>query len=287
MIFCRPPPVPDHTMLPGVQIDLAKHYILHRLCLSGGFCHYGLDEPNLHDTWHALAGLRILGVSLDSKPTVRFLKSFQNHDGSFRSTAQAYLTLHGLDLLGSLPSHNPTCYIADFARNMAESFTHTATLDPAWLEDTRRIIALQRRFNIGIIRGEDIAQRIKSLQKKDGGYGFITSSLTETLQAVTILHLLDQLEDPKIAAGFIRSCEHSVTGFTDMPGTSMHFIEHVHAGLVLCQELRIIPHYTDACAASVRRCQLLNGGFARASLGIATLENTYLALDCLKILSLL
>ena len=271
-------------MFPGVKIDLAKHYILDRLCPSGGFCHYGLDEPNLHDTWHALAGLRILGVRLDSGPTVRFLRSFQGRDGSFRSAAQAYYALLGLDMLGAPPSHDPARCIAGLALAAAESFTRAQTPDAAKLEDTRRLVALQRRYDVRIASRENIVERIMLCRNGDGGFGSPASSLTETLPAVEILHNLGLRADAESAAHFVRSCDHPVAGFTDMPGTSLHYIEHVHAGLALCLALRIQPGHASACAASVRRCQLVNGGFARASLGIANLEYTYLALHSLQLL---
>lgn len=274
-------------MFPDVKIDLAKRYILDRLCPSGGFCHYGLDEPNLHDTWHALAGLRILGVRPDSEATARFLRSFQEPDGSFRSAAQAYFALQGLDMLGATPSHDPTNCVAVLALIAAQSLIRAQTSDASILEDTRRIIALQRQYNVPIVRGKDIGNRIMDWRNNDGGFGAPASSLTETLPAVEILHRLGCGEGAAGAAGFVRTCEHPVSGFTDMPGTSLHYIEHIHAGLALCRALRIKPLYAAACAAMVRRCQLANGGFARTSSGIATLENTYLALRCLELLKFL
>lgn len=190
-------------------------------------------------------------------------------------------------MLGAAPSHDPTNCVAGLALAMTASFTRTQTLDAVRLEDMRRLIALQRRYDVRIARGEDIAKRIMACRNDDGGFGLYAFSLTETLPAVEILHGLGRRADADDAAGFVRSCEHPVSGFSDMPGTSLQYIEHIHAGLALCRALRMKPRHEDACAATVRRCQLANGGFARASFGIATLENTYLALHCQKILRLL
>jgi hypothetical protein len=47
------------------KLARAARYIAGRQCQGGGFCVYRnvyLEEPNLSDTWHALAGLRLLGV---------------------------------------------------------------------------------------------------------------------------------------------------------------------------------------------------------------------------------
>ena len=52
------------TRLPGALAQ-AHAYLMGRQCANGGFSFYRsefLEEPNPHDTWHALAALCLLGT---------------------------------------------------------------------------------------------------------------------------------------------------------------------------------------------------------------------------------
>jgi hypothetical protein len=263
----------------------AARYITDRACPSGGFCHYRLDEPNLHDTWHALAGLRILDARHDSAATLRFLRSFQAGDGSYTPIGQAFYAILGLNMMGVEPLHSPAGFITRSAKRPWPGPGQAGAAAVPMLDELSRVIVLHKHCGVPVEGGDNIRRAVIRLKNRDGGFGSPASSLTETLAAVEIMLNLGLRADAEGAAQFVRSCEHPVTGFTDMPGTSLHYIEHVHAGLALCQALRIQPGYASACAASVKRCQLANGGFSRASLGIANLEYTYLALRSLQILA--
>jgi len=88
------------------------------------------------------------------------------------------------------------------------------------------------------------------------------------------------------AESFIRRCETPVTGFADIPHTSLGYLEFVHAGVLASHRLACRPVYTKQCAAFVLNCQNRNGGFSRAMHGgIATMEYTWHAIHALHLLT--
>ena len=69
---------------PDLRLDAAlaraRAYLLGRQCANGGFSFYRgeyLEEPNTHDTWHALAAMRMLGTPPPGRET-SFVSSLAN-----------------------------------------------------------------------------------------------------------------------------------------------------------------------------------------------------------------
>jgi hypothetical protein len=85
---------------------------------------------------------------------------------------------------------------------------------------------------------------------------------------------------------FVRLCEVPFYGFTDIPHTTLSFLEYVHAGVLASHLIPRRPTYRDECEAFVQNCQNRNGGFSRTMQGgIATLENTWQGIHALSMLS--
>jgi hypothetical protein len=119
----------------------------------------------------------------------------------------------------------------------------------------------------------------------DNGFGIGRSSLSETALALNILKQLNYPVEKLRLDDFIRACETPTCGFTDIPGTSMSFIEYMHAGLMASSLAGHQPAYPDQCLAFILNCRNKTGGFSRTTHGgIATLENTFLAIESLKFL---
>nr|MCU0555517.1 hypothetical protein [Syntrophales bacterium] len=103
------------------------------------------------------------------------------------------------------------------------------------------------------------------------------------------LAMLESLHHPIKELGverFIGHCEIPFFGFTDIPRTTLSFLEYVHAGVLASHRLRLRPAYRDDCEAYILNCRNRTGGFSRTLRGgIATLENTWHGVHALALLS--
>jgi hypothetical protein len=265
----------------------ATRYILDRACPSGGFCFYRLDEPNPQDTYFALATLRLLQKEYNEERTIAYLQSLQHEDGAYASLARAYFAVSSLLLLGSSPIHDPKDAVARLIDRILTAYRRPGASPALLFHELHRLVAL--RAAVKLDRKEMQSDIIHGLLyeyfHEDGGFGTEGSSLIETLSAVAALRKIGRFPSHEAVAPFLRSCEHPLFGYTGKPGTSLYFLEYIHAGLALCEELSLRPTHPAACAAFLQRCQTGTGGFARTIQGIATLENTFYAINGLKVLA--
>ncbi|KUG28084.1 hypothetical protein ASZ90_002044 [hydrocarbon metagenome] len=262
-------------------------YILERACPSGGFCFYRLDEPTPHDTYYALASLEILGVSHASGRTAAFLRSLQDADGSFGPLPRTYFTLLSLGLLGVPPVHDPGKAVAALLRQVLASNRPPRPFQAQTYRDKDRACALSTATGLRLEPAMIDALQAMALRygHPDGGFGVDGPSLDETRAAVSALGRIGRPPEPRGLAAFVRSCEDSTFGFTGKPGSSLPYLEYIHAGVCLCAALGTQPAFAAACGETVLRCRKASGGFARTETGIATLENTSLALQALACLN--
>lgn len=263
-------------------------YVLERRCRPGGFCFYKLEEPNGSDTWHALSILDHLHVRFEDKATVAYLRGTQHPDGSYDSIDAAYYAIKSLAILGENPSLDPRPYVVgnldhyrfDVERLPAEvisMFKRTSCL-----VDLYGALAMDAD---GPLR-DNMVEFILGFQNDDGGFGHLGSTLLETARALAMLRSLRHPLADLGAGTFIRQCEVPFYGFTDIPRTTLSFLEYVHAGVLASFLISRKPTYLEPCAAFIRNCQNLNGGFSRTMQGgIATLENTWHGVHALTMLS--
>jgi hypothetical protein len=123
---------------------------------------------------------------------------------------------------------------------------------------------------------------------EDKGFGHYQSTLGETSKALVLLSWLDYPVQELHAIDFIRQCETSTCGFTDIPNMSLSYLEYIHAGVLAAFITDYRIRYFDRCVDFIRHCQNRTGGFSRVMHGgIATLEDTYYAVHALKLLSAL
>jgi hypothetical protein len=259
-------------------------YVLERRCRSGGFCFYKLEEPNGSDTWFALSILNLLYDEFRDESTVNYLRAMQHPDGSYDGIYSAFYSIKSLSLLGVDPVEDPRPYIL---RNLG-SYRFDARRLPA------EVISLFRRTSFlvdlyestGLDTGNDVHDNmiefILRFRNEDGGFGYLRSTLHETSKALEMLQRLGYPLDGLGAESFLRRCETPVTGFTDIPHTSLGYLEFVHAGVLASHLLARRPHYSKQCAEFVVNCQSRNGGFSRTPHGgIATMEDTWHAVHAL------
>jgi hypothetical protein len=263
-------------------------YVLERKCISGGFCFYKLEEPNGSDTWFALSILHLLYYGFRDDATVSYLRARQHPDGSYDSIFSAFYSIKSLSLLGVDPAEDPRPYIL---RNLG-SYRFDARRLPAevisFFKRTSFLVDLYE--TTGLDTGNDVHDNmiefILRFRNEDGGFGHLRSTLHETSKALEMLRRLGYPLGGLAAESFIRRCETPVTGFTDIPHTSLGYLEFVHAGVFALHLLGYRPHYTKQCTAFVLNCQSRNGGFSRTPHGgIATMEDTWYAVHALHLLT--
>lgn len=259
-------------------------YVLERRCRPGGFCFYKLEEPNGSDTWFALSILGFLHYEFRDESTVKYLRAMQHPDGAYDSIYSAFYSIKSLSLLGVDPAEDPRPYVL---RNLG-SYRFDARRLPA------EVISLFKRTSFlvdlyettGLDTGTDVhdsmIEFILRFRNEDGGFGHLRSTLHETSRALEMLRRLGYPLDGLGSESFIRHCETPVTGFTDIPRTSLGYLEFVHAGVLASFLLSRSPHYAKQCAEFVLNCQSRNGGFSRTPHGgIATMEDTWHAVHAL------
>ena len=270
---------------PGQKVI---QYVLDRKCHSGGFCFYKLEEPNGSDTWHALSILDILQVKFNDAATVAYLKDTQRPDGSYDSIYAAYYAIKSLALLGEKPSLDPRPFVL---RNLAR-YRFDATKLPAevisMFKRTSYLIDLYGALGMDTDgpHRDNMVDFILGFQNEDGGFGYLFSTLLDTVRALAMLQSLSRPIGKLGAGKFIRLCEVPFYGFTDIPHTTLSFLEYVHAGVLASYLISRRPTYREQCAEFVLNCQNRNGGFSRTPHGgIATLENTWHGVHALTMLA--
>jgi hypothetical protein len=271
--------------LPRIKQD-ASRYILERTCPGGGFCFYRLDEPSPQDTYFALATLDLLQVPCDAEPTIRYLHALQHPDGGYASLVQAFYVLSSLQFLRCQPLSDPsaevehlTMQVVDLALRPADasaSFCHALYQ----LATLRAILGLEWHDS----QRTAILQAVDAFRQKDGGFGVESATLPDTYLAASIFRNLCSSVPLDSLIPFLRACEHPLFGFTGKPDTALFFLEYLSAGLALCQELAYTPTFPSACLSALLRCQTDTGGFGRAHLAIASMDNTYRAIHGLTLL---
>ncbi len=263
-------------------------YVLERKCPSGGFCFYRLDEPSGSDTWHALSILDLLHVPFEDAATISYLKGRQQSDGGYESIYAAWYAVKGLALLGKTPSRDPGPYVM----HNLEHYRFDAAKLPveviSLFKRTSCLVDLYAALDLeadGPLR-DGMVEFILGFRNGDGGFGYPGSTLLDTARALSILKCLHYPLADLGADAFIRRCEVPLYGFTDIPRTTLSFLEYVHAGVLASYLVARRPTYRESCEAYILNCRTRNGGFSRTlQCGIATLENTWHGVESLTMLS--
>ncbi len=271
---------------PGFRNRVVQ-YVLERRCRTGGFCFYKLEEPNGSDTFYALSILSLMGVEFRDDKTLRYLQAMQRRDGSYSSIYMAYYSMKGLELLREQPVYDPVPYLTKNLRHYRFDVEHLPVEISYLLKRTSYLANLYGSLKMSDQRIErDMVDFILYFENEDKGFGYKRSSLSETSRALNILSRLGYSVDRMETTDFIKDCEIPFYGFTDVPRTSLSYIEFIHAGIVASRIMNYRPRYSEDCVNFILHCQNRSGGFSRLTHGgIATLENTFYAIQGLSILA--
>lgn len=258
-----------------VSRQRACSYLYSRQSPAGGFCFYRteyLDEPNLSDTWHAVAALRLLGEQPQQSESIA---NFVYRHPAGRQLYALYYRTFILDALG----------IADPERPAVMESVHALHPDPDGLTShsdmtgqlERLLLTLRLKVHLDMeFAAEDIATAILDLEHPYGGFG-VPPNILETYLAVDVLALCGKKASANTGT-FVARLAGPGYGFR-LTDTSLAFnLEAICAGIECCRLLRQRVAYPDDAAASILACQTGNGGFARAPDSLPGIETTHLAL---------
>jgi hypothetical protein len=264
--------------LEGSSVDesvaLAEAYLLSRQSTNGGFCFYRSeysDEPNLSDTYHAVAALTHLHGNVPrAHRVVDFVRSFEPLEFN-----AFYFQERTLDLLGLSPRLS--------RRRLGNVRRQRCTLPvdrigplTSWLARADRMIRMQQHF--GVLQDHVALKRFVSSLRCGGGYGQ-KANLQDTLFCLRILrHLGDDIRSDETRE-FVDGLQRPSFGFSLTQDSVFGNLEIVHAGVQCCVLLELPIRYSEDAVGYVRACQMSNGGFARTPDALPDIELTRRALQ--------
>lgn len=253
---------------------------------GAGIAFTALEEPNPHDTYFALATLELVHADRRDEGTIRYLQAIQQPDGGYASLAQAFFVLSSLYLLESRPLFDPAAGIDGLTTQLVDLALRPADASSSFFQAVDQLATVRAALHMEWrdTQRTAILQAIESFRQTDGGFGMESATLPDTYRVTSILKRLGAPVPVDSLVPFLRACEHPAFGFSGKPGTALFFLEYLHAGLALCRELASTPTFPAACLSALLRCQTDTGGFARAHLAIATMDDTYRAVHGLTLL---
>jgi hypothetical protein len=254
----------------------ARHYLFGRQSPSGGFCFYRstyLDEPNLSDTWHAVAALALLG---EQPPHAETIVHFVCMQPPGKQPYALYYRTFTLDALSSVdPDHAAVAEsVHALSLNLHDLARHPGL--SGQLERLLLTLRLKIYFDMEFAT-EDISRAILGLEHPNGGFG-TPPNILETSLALGILALCGQ-EASSYTMGFVARLEGPGYAFRLTENSLSPNLETVCAGIECCHLLTLPVTYPEDAAAFILSCQRSNGGFARAPGALPGIELTHLALQ--------
>lgn len=260
----------------------ARDYLLGRQCADGGFSFYRseyLEEPNLYDTWHALAALRLLGVQAPGEAEVfRFIcgQPFPEHPYALYFRVRSLLLLERADPMQ-----------AEVREAVAALAVPVDRLAPASdfadaLYHMRLVLWLKRHFALDVPAAA-IAQALLAGEDANGGFGLVPN-LLDTREAIAVLEQCGHGPSPR-TAGFVRRLAVPGLGFGLTESSLAPSLETTCAGIDCCSRLGLAVPHAEGALRFILACQAGDGGFARAPDALPGIDLTHLALSGLDALA--
>lgn len=260
-------------------LSRAEAYIRGRQSPDGGFCFYlygPIDEPNLADTYHAVAALRLLGSEVPlARETADFVRRARTPGLTY-----LYFRAFTLDELG----------LADLVGTETLERIRALTITPPhaarsmnrgdWLESVRKKVRLRRRF---ARNGDSEAAQWVEYMRRQADCG-VRRNLRDTYLAVSVGSLLG-FPTPRDTVEFVESLQSLPIGFRMTRRSSMPSLEVAYAGARCCDLLRLPVRHAREVIEFTLACQSADGGFAHAPTGLPNLELTCHALRLIALLA--
>ncbi len=255
----------------------ARSYVQSRQCVNGGYSFYRseyLEEPNLHDTWHALAALRLLGtLPLRAQETADFVTA----QSLWGPPYGLYFRVLSLSLLGHPEPERATVRASVAALPIDPPVEDPPEALLARLERLRMTLELKRHFSLEVPKTH-IAQRVLALQRPGGGFGD-TPNLHDTRLALAVLQACDHPTTALTATrDFVAGLAAPECGFKLTTDSLLPTLPTTCAGIHSCRWLGLAVPHPEHSANYILGCQSADGGFARAAAGLPNLDLTHQAL---------
>ncbi len=279
-----------HERFPAIPPDLtgrikaarlrAAGYLHDRQSDTGGFCFYRspyIDEPNLHDTWHAAAALALLGIDVPRKDVL------VNDLCAARVSGldSLYFVVRTLDLLQSSSLKDlPQSGIR--ALPLSAPPAGSAVAASNWLARTLKTAYLRQRFDM-LSQAPDVLQHIRDL-RRDGGYGD-KPNLCDTGLALRLLALLGGPAPGPDTHAFVERKQLPSYGFTLTDDSRLCNVDVLYGGLQCCAMLSLPVKHAADLLRFVLGCQAASGGFAAAPGAAPNIALTHRALQILDTLA--
>jgi hypothetical protein len=263
-------------------VKRAESYIHSRQSSRGGFCFYRteyVDEPNLHDTYYAVAALTLWGLAIPRRDELlRFVDRFPIWGLSY-----LYHYALTLDLLGQAALVNKERLEQIRRLTIPAAPPQGSGRVRAWLENTLMSLELKQRL-VKLPGHSAIAGFVSTLEDEGGGFGD-KANLWDTFLALRILALLGQRQTTPGTYGFIAARQVPALGFALTADSLMANLDVLYAGVQCCAMLEAPIAYRNDVLSGVLACQSADGGFSRAPAARPDLEATYRALQTLHSLN--
>jgi hypothetical protein len=265
-------------------LERAAEYVTSRQCHNGGFCYYryaDLEEPNLHDTYYAVAACGLLQREVSNPDrVVEYLRSMRT-----AGRQSSYLYYYGFTAqrLGNLSLLDQT--FLDKVAALSIRLLPTGKNVPLseWLEDSLRTIRLQTTFAGSFGVGGTVVDFVHGLLRRGGGGVGTTPNLRDIYLALRILTELDSLIELDEVKAFIGCLQLPSLGFKYTESSiSGPDIDTLYAGVCSCAILGVEVRYAAAILNNVLLSQRLYGGFARSSDSLGNLNTHYKALRIIQ-----
>ncbi|WP_448509954.1 prenyltransferase/squalene oxidase repeat-containing protein [Immundisolibacter sp.] len=268
--------------VPVSALTRAHAYLMGRQCANGSFSFYRseyLEEPNMHDTWHALSALCLLGTSV---PRTADITRYIIGQPVLHQPYALMFRVRSLRLLASPDPQHAAVRAAAAALTAAVPDLERPGDPSDTLYRLRLVLWLKRYFGLDF-PAQDIARILLASEHPGGGFGR-PPNLLVTRQILAVLALCNAYPSTRTAT-FVTGLASPGSGFRLTEQSLSPNLETTCAGVSCCHRLGVsIPHATDALTF-ILDCQTGGGGFARAPGALPDLELTHLALSGLTVLA--
>ncbi|MGD9788188.1 MAG: hypothetical protein AB7U30_09585 [Sulfuricellaceae bacterium] len=257
----------------GHAFVLAGNYLDSRQCRNGGFCFYRteyLEEPNLYDTYYALAAYRLL-----ERPVPEREKAAAYLEGQrARSSQPDFLYYLGCSLR-LLDMEAADREFLDDVAGLRLSIPGSGTAFSDWLAAAIKTARLKKSFTR--LDPQPEAVRFLGSCRREGGYGS-KPNLPDTFRALCLLAELGRLPEDRESARFVDEMQTPSLGFRCTGDSLFTHLGVLYAGVFSCALLRIPVRYPHRALDFVLASQGGHGGFAPAPESLGDLRTHCMSL---------
>jgi hypothetical protein len=261
------------------RLARAVQYVVGRQCQSGGFCVYRndyLEEPNLSDTWHALAALKLLDADIPRLQAVdSWLDSFcftsLHHDALYDWLLAKRLThvnwcpdAQTVDRIAALPLVPPRQ--ADSYRGALQSLLRTVRLKAAVSAPCR---------------APGVLAWLHGLRHLNHG---ASTNLMDTAAVLELLAALGEPNESDEIRAFVDALQSPYMGFNNTLDSRYCRLDTMLAGMQCCVRLGLAVRFQQVIRFIAFAAQRQDGAFADVPGALPTLESHHTALVLLSML---